>query len=417
MILRADHVLPVTSPPVEDGGVLVRDGLIQEVGPFEEVKGSGEEVHRFEGSALIPGLVNAHCHSGMTLLRGYADDVSLNSWLRDYVWPVESRMNEEDVGAGASLACAEMLLGGVTGFADMYFHMGAIAAAVEESGMRALLSYGMIDVGKDENGAEAELEEGRRFAEEYGGAAEGRIETALGPHSPETCSARMYPRDSRIMTHVSETESGVTSVVEREGQGPVEFLDGIGVLDGALLAHGVHLSGEEMEILAERGAHVAHCPSSNLKLGSGVAPVRELLEVGVNVCLGTDGAASNNNLDMFHETRLAALLHKGVAEDATTVPAETALEMATLNGAEALGVDAGALEPGKHADIVAVDLSTPHDTPVDDPVSALVYSAKSGDVTDVFVAGEHVVRDGDLRSLDLERVVETAERSAERLRG
>lgn len=417
MILRAPWVVPVATPPIRDGAVMVEGDNIVEVGPFEDISTKGHDVVKYEGCALIPGLVNTHCHTGMTLLRGYADDVELETWLQEYIWPVESEMEARDVETGALLACAEMLLGGTTGFADMYFHMDGVASAAERSGMRALLSYGMIDVGKDQNEARDELDEGYRFAEEYDGAANGRIRTGLGPHSPETCSEQMYPGDTHLMTHVSETRKGVRQVADREGMLPVEFLESIGVLEGLLAAHVVHLEDREIDLLAERGARVSHCPSSNLKLGSGVAPVPTLLNAGVEVSLGTDGAASNNNLDMFHEMRLAALLHKGEAEDPTLVSAETALEMATLNGAEALGFDAGALEPGRLADVVAVDISGAHVAPVDDPVSALVYSARAGDVRDVYVAGERVVRNGELLTLDLEAVVAEAEERAAALRG
>jgi len=351
----------------------------------------------------------------MTAFRGISDNKLLEDWLHEDIFPAEDSLTEMDAYYGAMAASLEMLKTGTTCFSDMYFHMDGVAAAVEESGIRATLAYGMIDVGKDENEAEAELEEGYRFMEEYDGAAGGRISTRLGPHSPETCSSLMYPSDSEIMTHLSETEEGVADVVDREAELPVLFLQRQKVLENALLAHGVHMHVEEIEMLGRCSATVSHCPSSNLKLGSGVAPIPALLEAGVNVSLGTDGAASNNTLDMFRETRLAALLHKGVEQDPALVPAEEALRMATLNGAEALGINAGALEPGRRGDLVAVELSEPHSRPVWDPVSALVYASGSSDVRDVYVDGERVVKNGELVTMDLDHVVETAEQHAEQL--
>lgn len=414
MILEADWVVPITSGTIEGGAVSIGEGRILEVGEAGEVE--GDEVLEFPGCALIPGLINTHCHSGMTLLRGYADDLPLDAWLEDYIWPSEGRMGPEHVRAGADLACAEMLLGGTTSFADMYFHMESVAEAVEGSGMRALLGYGMIDAGKEDNVAEEELEEGLAFAGAFDGAAEGRIKTAMAPHSPETCSADMFLEGRKLLTHLSETEEGVLEVVKRGDDLPVEFLDELGVLGGTLAAHAVHVYEREMELLAERGTHVSHCPSSNLKLGSGIAPVPEMMEAGVNLSLGTDSAASNNSLDMFREMRLAALIHKGVKGDPTLVSASEALEMATVGGARALELEAGALEAGALADVVAVDLDAPHNRPVDDPVSALVFSAGAGDVTDVFVGGKRVVEDGELKTVEVEALTQKAEALASEVR-
>ncbi len=413
---------------VEDGVVLTPEGVVEaDVGVDDgEIRtiGAVEDADRTldaEGCVVTPGLVNSHTHAAMTLFRGYADDMPLETWLEDEIWPIEALLDGDSIEVGSRLAAVEMIETGTTCFADMYFEMDRVAEVVESSGLKALLGYGAITVGKDEEEAEEELEACVEFARRNHDTAEGRVRTMITPHAPYTCSSETLERaaeaaveeDLVLHTHLSETEEEVEDSVEMHGETPGWRLEEHGFYNAdAYVAHGVHLDGSELELLAREDVGVAHCPSANAKLAAGVAPVAEAVEAGVDVCIGTDGPASNNDLDMWEEARMAALLAKARDLDASAVPAYDALEMATAKGADALGFDSGRLEEGRAADLAVVDLDSSHLTPRHDVVSHLVYSANGADVRHTVVDGEVLMEDDEVLSLDADAVLEEAEETA-----
>src|SRR5690606_5499431 len=368
--------------------------------------------YRLDSHALLPGLINAHGHAPMTLLRGFADDMALQPWLEERIWPAEGRwVSREFVLDGARLAIAEMLLGGVTCFSDMYFFPDAVAEAALDARMRVQLAAPVFDfptVWADNAGEY--ITKATRLNDDYKKSQ--YVSVAFGPHAAYTVSeeplrkiaALAEEMDIPIHTHLHENAPEVDEAFRRHGGRHIARLEAFGLLSPRLQAvHMTQLGEREMDLLADTGVHVVHCPASNLKLASGFCPVGALQARGVNVCLGTDGAASNNGLDLFAELRLAALLGKGVAGDAASVGAWQALAMATRNGARALGLDdcLGSLEVGKFADLCAVDLDRPNTRPVYDPCSTLAYSANSAQVSHVWVGGQLNVENGELRGLDM----------------
>jgi len=417
LLIKNGIFLTANGPqPVIKGSMAVEGDRIAYLGssipPEEEAKGFDETVdgaHRL----FMPGLVNTHGHAAMSLLRGVGDDLSLQVWLEEKMWPNEARFTAEDVRAGTLLSIVEMLKFGTTAFVDMYDHMDEVAEAVEESGMRGCLARGVIGLCPLEV-QDAKLAEAIRFAREWNGAADGRITTMISPHAPYTCPPDYILRfveashelNLPIHTHLSETAREVEQNVKDYGLRPVEHLEKLGVFGRpCLVAHGVHLNAAEIAILARHDVRVSHNPGSNLKLASGIAPVPELLRAGVKVSLGTDGSASNNNLDLFEEMRLAALLHKGVSGDPTVVPAYEAFRMATAAGAEAIWLpETGKLAAGMKADFIALDVDQPHYEPASNYLSHAVYSASAKDVTDVWVDGKALVRHGECVTLDEEKI-------------
>ncbi|WP_224333203.1 amidohydrolase [Haloprofundus halobius] len=400
---------------VERGDVLVDTDLgeILAVGDTE----TGDETLDAAGGLVMPGLVNAHTHVPMTLLRGVADDKPLETWLREDIWPVEGAFTPEDVRVGAELAMVEMIRSGTTGFADMYFHVPEIVGVVERAGLRARLGHGVVTVGKDDEAAQADIDESLDVAAEFDGAAEGRVSTAYMPHSLTTVGeeelresvARARDLGVPVHFHANETTDEVDPIVDERGERPLAYADDLGMLgDADFAAHGVHVDDAEIDLLAERGTSVIHCPASNMKLASGIAPVQRMLDAGVPVGLGTDGAASNNDLDLFDEMRDAAMVGKLAAEDASAVAAERVVEMATRGGAEALGFDSGHLEAGANADVVVVDFDAPHLTPAHDHVSHLAYAARGSDVRHTVCDGEVLMRDREVLTLDASSVMRQA---------
>ncbi|MFO1314983.1 MAG: TRZ/ATZ family hydrolase [Burkholderiales bacterium] len=405
--------------PVEPAGVLaghaviVDDGRILAIVPAAEADAAyaPRTTVALPAHALIPGLVNAHTHSAMTLMRGIADDVPLKPWLEQHIWPREGRfVSPEFVYDGTLLASAEMLRGGITCCNDMYFYPDAAARAYDDAGIRALVGMPVLDFPTPYAAdADAYLALGLAARDAYKHAP--RLAFALAPHAPYTVSDAtwakivMYARqlDLPIETHVAETADEVASQRAATGETPLGRLDRLGATGPGFVAiHAVHVDAADIATLAAQGCHAVHCPASNLKLASGIAPVPALLAAGVNVALGTDGAASNNRLDLFEEMRLASLVAKVGSGDAAAVPAATALAMATINGARALGLDGicGSLVPGKAADLVAVDFSGVATQPVFDPVSHLVFAAGRDCVTDVWVGGVRMVERRRLASVD-----------------
>ncbi|WP_324760224.1 amidohydrolase [Haloarcula montana] len=374
-----------------------------------------------DGGLVIPGLVNAHTHVSMTLLRGYADDKPLDRWLQEDIWPVEAELTAEDIRVGAELGLVEMLKSGTTLLSDMYFHVEEIADAVEQAGLRAVLGYTAVTVGKDDEGAHADLQESLDVARELDGAADGRIRTTFQPHSLTTVGEsylreyvpRAVEAGMAVHLHANETTDEVEPIVDEHGVRPLSYADDIGLLGpDTFLAHCVHVDDTEIDLLAERDTGVVHCPASNMKLASGMAPVQRLLDAGVTVGLGTDGAASNNDLDMFDEMRDAAMLGKLAADDASAVDAGTVVEMATHNGADLLGFDSGRIEAGANADLAVLDLESPHLTPAHDLVSHLAYAASGSDVRHTVCDGQVLMRDREVTVFDETAVRERASEHA-----
>jgi 5-methylthioadenosine/S-adenosylhomocysteine deaminase len=417
-------VAPTASSVLEDHAVVV-----DHAGRIAAVQPLAQALHAWPGAtridlprhALIPGLVNAHTHAAMTLLRGLADDLPLMRWLQEHIWPAESRHADAAfVHDGTLLAAAESLLGGVTCLNDMYFFLEAAARAVLEAGMRAALGIIAIEF-PTAYAADAQDYLAKGLATRDALRHESRLSFCLAPHAPYTVADATLERIGvlseqlglPIHMHVHETAAEVADARRDLGARPIARLEGLGLLGPQFVSvHSVHLDAREIALYAKHGCHVAHCPTSNLKLASGIAPVAALLDAGVNVALGTDGAASHNRLDLFEEMRTAALLAKGASGRADVLPAATALHMATLAGARALGLDAhiGSIEPGKCADLVAVDLGRVDTVPVYDPLSHLVYVASRRDVTHVWIDGEPRVVDGRLTTLDPDALVAAAER-------
>jgi 5-methylthioadenosine/S-adenosylhomocysteine deaminase len=415
VVIEAEWVIPVvpTATVLREHAVVVSGGAIVEVVPARAARSSYPDAPRIglPGHALIPGLINLHTHAAMTLMRGLADDRTLMDWLQNHIWPVETRLvNEGFVRDGTLIAAAEMLRGGVTCFNDMYFYPEAAARSALEAGMRAALGIIVIEVPSAyASDAQDYLSKGLATRDEL--KQESLISFCIAPHAPYTVSDRTFERiavlqgelELPLHIHLHETRDEIEQSVARHGVRPLSRLRALGLVDAALIAvHAVHLTEQEVGLLAEKGCHVAHCPSSNLKLASGIASPARLLQSGVNVALGTDGAASNNRLDLFTEMRLAALLAKGSGSDATLLPAHAALEMATIRAARALGLEdrIGSLAPGKRADMTAVHLEAPELLPCYDPLSHLVYAAGREHVTHVWVDGEQVVDSGQLTRLD-----------------
>ncbi len=389
---------------VPDGAVAVRGDTVVLVGKAEEVRRAGTPARRLDagGGLILPGFVNAHTHLAMVLLRGLADDLPLREWLQQHIWPAEARlMSAEAVGLGTRWAAIESLKAGVTTACDMYFHSRAIADAVTEVGLRTVLSEGLVDSPTPAcRTADESLARQRELLVEYRGHP--LVVPSVAPHAPYSVSADLLRREAELALefgapfhiHVAETRWEDETIRARSGVSPVAYLDSLGVLcERTVAAHCVHVTEADMEVLASRRVCVVICPVSELKLGSGIAPLPAMLGHGLAVGLGSDGAASNNTLDVLREAQLAALLAKGVTGDPTVVPARTAMELLTIGGARALGLDRqiGSLETGKRADIVVMSLDAPPATPLHNPFSHLAYAARAADVQHVVVNGRLVM--------------------------
>jgi 5-methylthioadenosine/S-adenosylhomocysteine deaminase len=415
LIITARWVVPVepAGSVLDHHAVVVRDGGIVALMPAEDARKTyvSSATVDLPFHVLVPGLINLHTHAAMTLMRGLADDLPLMQWLNEHIWPAESKhVSPEFVYDGTLLACAEMLRGGVTCFNDMYFYPEQAARAALDAGMRAAIGMICIEFPTAyASDAQDYLRKGLAARDRFRG--EPSLSFCLAPHAPYTVSDRSFEQiltyagelEVPIHMHLHETQDEIRESLSRFGVRPLERIHRLGLLGPGLIAvHAVHLSEQEIDLLAAQGASVAHCPSSNLKLASGLAPVARFVERGLNTGLGTDGAASNNRLDLFEEMRIAALLAKAISGRANSVPAETALHMATLGAARALGLDQriGSIAPGKLADLCAVNLDATSLSPVYHPVSHLVYAAGREDVSHVWVAGQLLVEQGCLTALD-----------------
>ena len=387
-----------------------------------------DEVKDLTGKFLLPGLVNGHTHTGMSLLRGLGSDLPLKEWLFDTVFPVEDRLTDEDLRLGMELSLLEMIASGTTSFTDMYMGAGFCAPAVLASGMKANLCRPLQSFDPDEEPMTCRrMKEMLALYEEWNGAGNGRILVDFSIHAEYTCTEKMVlaaaeeaqKRGAGMHLHLSETEAEQQNCVEKYGLTPAQWFDNLGAFSGrAYAAHGVWLTAEDRALLKERGVVVVHCPESNLKLGSGVADVPAMVREGMMVALGTDGAASNNNLNMMEEMHLCALLHKGTYRDPTLLPLNSVLQMATLNGAKLQGrTDTGILAVGKKADIIAVDMDRPHLTPCIDPLSNLLFSAQAADVAMTMADGKILYENGAFLTLDRDRILFEARQTAERILG
>lgn len=415
-LIYAGWIIPVEPEKVvyEHHALAIYEGKILAILPSDEAvsRFSARVTHRLPTHVLIPGLINTHTHAAMTLLRGFADDMSLHEWLETRIWPIEQiHVSPDFVAHGTQLAMAEMLRSGVTCFNDMYFFPDTEIEVIDKAGMRAVVGLIVLDFptawGKD---AQSYLNKAKEIHNQF--CHHPLVHTALAPHAPYSVSdaplqqVKQFSEELNIPIHmhIHETNEEIESSIQKYGERPLARLEKLGLLSSRLIAvHMAHLSNEEIGLLATHGVHVAHCPESNLKLASGFCPVSKLLKAGVNVALGTDGAASNDDLDILGEMHTAALLAKGLSRDATSVTTSEVLQMATLNGARALGIDhvTGSLVPGKSADITAIEMQDLETQPIYNPLSQLVYSIGREKVTDVWVAGKHLLKSRTLTSLDI----------------
>lgn len=393
---------------------------IQTIGEAPLPTYAGDVAIDGKGKLAMAGLVNAHTHLPMVLFRGLAEDIPLKTWLEDHIWPIERALEPKEVYWASLLGLVEMICTGTTLFADMYFHSDEIGRAVEEAGLRAMLSYGIIAPKLDARG-KAELAKAEALINRWEGAGEGRIKTAVSPHAVYTCGEAVWQASIELArkhevplhTHLAESRDEVTGCQKEHGLSPVALLERFGTFTvPTIAAHCVHVDARDIQLLAERDVTVVHCPKSNAKLGNGIAPLAALRRAGVRVALGTDGAATNNSLDMIEEMRVASLLAKGTTEDAAVLSARETVKMATQVGAEALGTNSGSLTVGQEADIILIDLDRAHILPHYEPFSGLVYAAHAFDVTHVFVAGRCLLRDGELVTIDEEKVKHQVKRLA-----
>lgn len=415
-LIHAGWIIPVEPPfdTLKHHSLVIHEGRICDLLPTELAKQcyQGASVENLENHVLLPGLINSHTHAAMSLMRGVADDLPLMDWLQNHIWPLEHRwMNEEFVQDGTDWAIAEMLRGGTTCFNDMYFFPDVAAQRAQLAGIRATVGMIVVDFPTVwANDSDEYLSKGLTLNEQLEDSK--LCHTTFAPHAPYTVSDAPLQKVSDyskqlqrpVHIHVHETAFEVQQALEQTGKRPLQRLQELGLVNSLLVAvHATQLTDDEIRLLADAGANIVHCPESNLKLASGFCPVARCLDAGVNVALGTDGAASNNDLDMFGEMRTAALLGKAVANDASAVSAMTALRMATINGAKALGLDdeIGSLRIGKAADVIAVDLSLLETQPLYCPVSQIVYAASRQQVTDVWVAGKRLLQQRQLTTINL----------------
>ena len=409
--------------PIENGAIAIRGNRIVFVGKYE--RNSEKHIGRVidaERKVAIPGLINCHTHVAMTLFRGIAEDKGLDEWLKSVIWPLEAKLEPEDVYYGAMLGCLEMIKTGTTCFVDMYFHEDMVAKAVQESGIRAFLAPGVIEANDPKRG-ERMLKEATKLVKQYDGMANGRIRFLLGPHAVYTCSSRLLKKIKNVSTklkvglhiHLAESKELAKEIEAKYGVSETELLEKIGFLESNVLAaHCIHLTERDIELLARNEVSVVHNPVANMKLGQGVARVKELIDAGVNVCLGTDGPASNNSLDMFETLKITCLLQKLIYEDPSALSAWQVLRMATLNAAKALGIEKelGTIEVGKKADIVLVNFEDLNLNPIHDYYANLVYSAKGENVDTVIIDGKVVMENRKIKTVNEREAVKKAVEAA-----
>ncbi len=385
----------------------------------QNVKG---DIEFNEKAVLIPALFNAHTHVAMSLFRGYAEDMPLMKWLKDKIWKVEKKLKPKDIYWGTMLGITEMIKSGIGSFSDLYIYMDEVAKAVGESGIRAVLCYGMADRGEEER-AKKELEIGEEFVRKWNNEFNGRVKAIFGPHAPYTCSPEFLKKvrerakevKSIVHIHVSETQWEVEEIKKRYGDTPVNMLERIGFLDSdTVIAHAVWLSDEEIKVLKKRNVSVVHCPVSNLKLSSGIARVRDMIKSGINVALGTDGAASNNSYNLFQEMKFTSLLQKIKYMRADAIKSIDVLKMAVKNGYKAYGINGGEIKPEKLADIAIIDVKVANFYPLYSIENSLVYSAYGSEVTHLIIDGKVVMEEREILTFDEEKVFDKVEKIKEK---
>jgi 5-methylthioadenosine/S-adenosylhomocysteine deaminase len=411
---------------IEDGLIYVKGDTISRMESGDNITIEAEKIIDAHGGLVLPGLINGHTHAAMSLFRGLADDLPLMDWLNNYIFPAERRIDADFVFTGTLLACAEMIMSGTTTFCDMYLFEKEAARAARKAQMRCLVGEVLYDFPSPNYGP---VEKGLEYTESLikKWQDDPLVSVAVEPHSLFTCSPGLLISANEMalryevpmIIHVAETLNEVAEVKEKYGKPPVEYLHSLGLLDSHLIAdHCVHVNEQDIEKMAKYGVKVIHNPESNMKLASGIAPVTELLTRGVTVGLGTDGCASNNNLDIFTEMDMAAKLHKIQTMDPTVLDSVTVMRMATIEGAKALGMEdiTGSIEPGKKADIIILDIDKPHLTPMYNPYSHIVYAARGNDVSHSIINGQLVMEDRKLLTLDIEEIMERAKEKAIKVR-
>ena len=406
--------------------LLIKDDLIYKIDE-EIAQDNVDKIIDAKDKILLPGFVNTHTHLSMALFRGLADDLSLDEWLNDNIWPMEANLNEYYCYIGALLGAVELIKSGTTTFSDMYFYMEDVAKAVEESGIRAVLSYGMIDFG-DEEKRKAEIEKNMNLFKNCHNTADGRIKVFFGPHSPYTASEELLKEvrkladenNIKIHIHVSETQKEIDDVSAEKGLSPFEYLDSIGFLGpDVLCAHCVWLSDEEIEIIKKHDVKISHNPCSNMKLASGIAPVKKLLDNDICVAIGTDGASSNNNLDIIEELKTASLLQKVSTLDPEALNSDEALAMGTIEGAKALGLDdeIGTIEVGKKADLILIDTNNANMIPDSSKLSSnIIYAANGFNVDTTICNGQILMENRQLTTLDEQDIYKKAKEAIDELK-
>jgi len=430
-IISAKWIVPIVprNTVLEDHSVVIEGGSIIEILPTDQAKNkyNNLSVTNLGNHALVPGFINSHTHASMSLFRGLANDVPLMTWLNEHIWPAEANfVNQEFMRDGTELAIAEMLLSGTTCFNDMYFYPDVVAKTAHSMGIRAFVGIIVLDFPSVwASSADEYFDRGLEVHDAVRSLS--RVKTTIAPHAPYTVSdeplvrSRTYADELNVPVHmhVHETATEVSQALSESGVSPLNRLNDLGLLNPRFIAvHMTQLDEADIDLCAKQGIHVAHCPESNLKLASGQCPVPALLDAGVNVCLGTDSAASNNDLDMLGEMSTASFIAKLATGDARSLPAWQALEMATINGARALNIDneVGSIEVGKSADLVAIDLSHASTTPVYDPVAQIVSSASRQQVSDVWIQGIQRVKNQQLVDVDLDSILSKANQWAEKIK-
>lgn len=408
-------IIPITTECEFKGTIGIEGNRIVMVSDDPNAIFEADEVIDATNKIVMPGMINAHIHASMTLFRGYADDMDLMDWLENKIWPIEAKMESEDIYSGTQLAIAEMIASGTTSYVDMYWDLDASSRAIKESGIRAFLSMSVMDNNIDRIERTAE-----DLVSRHHNSIDGRLKVFIAPHAPYTCNPDTLSRamvlankyNLTVHTHLCETEFEVANSTDTYGLNPVDYYEKAGLFTHkCIAAHGVYLTSENLDKLAKYGVTVVHNPISNMKLASGAAPVEEMLKHNVNVALGTDGASSNNNLDMFEEMRVGAILSKMITKNPKSLTAYEALRMATMGGAKAVGMEneLGEIKEGYIADLILIDTKQAHLNPVHNAIAALVYAAKGSDVCDVIIDGTIVMRDRILLTVDTQKAISYAE--------
>lgn len=423
MLIKNVNLVPMDdkNEVIKNTNIYIQNDKIIHIGEIrEDIK--VERVIDGKNKIAMPGLINSHTHIGMSLLRNFADDLPLHDWLTKKIWPIEAKLTAKDVYWGSLLSMVEMIQSGTTAFCDMYFFMNQVGDGLEEAGIRGVLTRGLIE---DEE-SQAKLDETRQLFKEYHGKGNGRIKVMVAPHSPYTCSPDFIKESFKlakelntgIHIHLSETKKEVEDSFNLHGKSPIRHVYDLGLLDiHTIAAHCVHADSDDINIMKEKNVIPVNNPGSNLKLASGFAPVAEMLKKGIPVALGTDGSSSNNNLNMFEEVNLAAIVNKAVNLDAVSVPAMEALRMGTINGAKALDweKEIGSIEVGKKADLILIDTDKPHLYPHHNIISSLAYGAQASDVDTVIVDGKIIMEKREIKTLDVEKIKFMAEKHAQDL--